>query len=177
MWVPGHCGILGNEKADKLARQGAAEPLLGPEPALGIPRCSAREAIKNWIECQHHTTWNNLPGHRYGKLFISGPCKKRDEGLLKLSRHQLRSVVAVFPGHAPVRKHLNIMGLFDGDPTCRFSGSDTETVHHIICCCEALARQRYKFFGKLFAEPKDISMASLKDLCLFVRGTGLMNLC
>jgi retron-type reverse transcriptase len=30
--------------------------LLGPEPALGIPRCSARGAIKNWIESQHRTT-------------------------------------------------------------------------------------------------------------------------
>jgi hypothetical protein len=25
-----------------------ALPLLGPEPALGIPRCSATEAMKNW---------------------------------------------------------------------------------------------------------------------------------
>jgi hypothetical protein len=50
-------------------------------------------------------------------------------------------------------------------------------VCRIICCCEALARQRCKYFGKLFAEPKYISMASLKDLCLFVRGTGLMDKC
>jgi hypothetical protein len=27
----------------------------------------------------------------------------------------------------------------------------------IICRCEALVRQRYKFFGKLFFEPKDKS--------------------
>jgi hypothetical protein len=58
-----------------------------------------------------------------------------------------------------------------------FCGSETETVHHIICRCKALACQHYTFFGKLFVEPKDISMGLLKDLCLFVRGTGLMNQC
>jgi hypothetical protein len=29
-------------------------------------------------------------------------------------------VVAFLTAHAPVRKSLNIMGLLDGDPTCRF---------------------------------------------------------
>ena len=52
-------------------------------------------------------------------------------------------VVAILTGHAPVRRHLYIMGLFDGDPVCRFCRMETETVQHIICCCEALARQRY----------------------------------
>jgi hypothetical protein len=31
-------------------------------------------------------------------------------------------------GHAPVRGHLHTMGLFDGDPTCRFCRKETETV-------------------------------------------------
>jgi hypothetical protein len=51
------------------------------------------------------------------------------------------------------------------------------SLYYMICCCEVLARQRYNVFGKLIAEPKDISTASVRDLCLFIRGTGLLNLC
>jgi len=97
------------------------------------------------------------------------------DDLLKLSRHQLKMVTASYTGHAPVRGYLCIVGLFDGDPVCRFCGTETETVQHIICCCEALAGQRYDVFGRLTVEPKDISTASVRDLCLFIRGAGLLN--
>jgi hypothetical protein len=85
-------------------------------------------------------------------------------------------VVAILTGHAPVRGHLYIVGLFYGDPTCRFCRKETETVQHVICCCEALAGQHCNVFGNLFVEPKDVSTASVRDLCLFIRGTGLLNL-
>jgi hypothetical protein len=68
------------------------------------------------------------------------------------------------------------LGLFDGDPTCRFCGKETETVQHITCCCEALARQLYNVFGNLFVEPEEISTASVRDLCLYIKGTGLLKL-
>jgi ribonuclease HI len=177
VWLPGHCGIPGNEEAGKLARQASAMPLLGPEPALRILRCSAREAIKNWTEYQHYSAWRDLPSHRHGKLFIGRPCTRKAEDLLKLSRQQLKMAVAVLTGHAAVRRHLHIMGLCYGDPTCRFCRMETETVQYIVCCCEVLARQRYNVFGKLLAEPKDISTASVRDLCVFIRGTGLLKLC
>jgi hypothetical protein len=85
-------------------------------------------------------------------------------------------VVATLTGHAPVRKHLHTVGLFNGDPTCRFCGKETETVQHIICCCEALARQRYNVFGSLKVVLTDIHTASVRDLCLLIRGTGLQIL-
>jgi len=85
-------------------------------------------------------------------------------------------VVVILTGHAHVRGHLYTMGLFDGDPTCRFCWQETETVQHIICCCEALACQRYNISGNPLVEPKDISTASVRDLCPFITGTGLLNL-
>jgi hypothetical protein len=139
--------------------------LVGPEPALGIPKCLIREAIKSWTEYQHLTTWKVMPGCRHGKLFIGGSCKKRTDDLLKLGRHQLKMAVAILTGHAAVRGHLRTMGLFN------------ETVQHITCSCEVLARQQHNIFGKPFVEPKDISTASLRDLCLFIRDTGILYLC
>jgi len=53
----------------------------------------------------------DLPGHRHGKLFIGRPCKKIADDLLKLSRHQLKVVVATLTEQAPVRGHLYSMGL------------------------------------------------------------------
>jgi hypothetical protein len=85
-------------------------------------------------------------------------------------------IVAVLTAHAAVRTHLHTMGLFEGDPTGKFCRKDTETVQHIVCCCEALAPQRNSIFRTLFVEPKDISTASARDLCLFMSDTGLLNL-
>jgi hypothetical protein len=137
--------------------------------------------IASIMRCPHAistnpiTTWILLTQFNCGRKrlegFIGRPCKKRADNLLKLSRPQLRVIVAILTGHAPVQKHLCVMGLFDGDPTCRFCRTEAETVQHIVCCCEALARQRYKVYGRLTADPKDISIASLRDLCLFIRGT------
>jgi hypothetical protein len=109
-----------------------------------------------------------VPGCRHGKLFIGRPYKKRADDLLKLGRHQLKMAFAILTGHAPVRGHLRIMGLFSRDQSCRFFKMETETVQHITCCCEALARQRYNIFGRPFFEPRDIRTASLRDLCLFI---------
>ena len=90
---------------------------------------------------------------------------------------EIRTTITKFDtGHDPVRGRLYTVGLFDGDPICRFCGMETETVQH-ICCCEALVRQRYNVFGRPTVEPKDISTASIRDLCLFIRGAGLLWLC
>jgi hypothetical protein len=168
------CQLIQN-KYVKSTESNSSTPL--SKEWFGIPKCSTREAIRSWTENQLHNTCRDLPGHRHGKLFIGRQCKKRADDLLKLGSHQLRMVVAVITGHATVRGNLYIVGLFEGDPTCRFCGKETETVQRIVCCCETLDRQRYSTFGTLFAETKDISTASVRNPCLYIRDTGLLNLC
>jgi hypothetical protein len=128
VWVPGHCGIRGNEEADELAREASATPITGFQPALGIPKCMAREAIRTWTMDQHHRIWRDVPGLKDGKLFISGPCGKRAEDLLRLRRHQLRTAMAILTGLAPVRTHLRALGLFEDDPACRFCRQEDDKV-------------------------------------------------
>jgi hypothetical protein len=85
----------------------SATPLLGPQPALGVPNCLTRETIKNWTETQHLRAWIDLPVLRHGKLFIGRPCKERAEDLLKLGRHQLKLAIVIYTGapvyHGPVQ--------------------------------------------------------------------------
>jgi hypothetical protein len=99
-------------------------PFLGPEPALGIPRCTLREAIKNWTEGQHTRAWIELPGLRHSKLFTGKPCKVTTDTLFKLNRGQLRMITAVYTEHAlvralvyywPVRRRSNLQMLRNGD--------------------------------------------------------------
>ena len=50
MWVPGHEDILGNERANELAKKGADTPFTGPEPVLGLPYSVVKRAIGYWME-------------------------------------------------------------------------------------------------------------------------------
>jgi hypothetical protein len=85
-------------------------------------------------------------------------------------------VVAILTGHASVRTHLRIMGLFEGDPVCRFCGQEAESVQHIICHCEVMAHQRFNVFGDSVVEPKVIWAGTVTDLCFFIGGISLLNL-
>jgi hypothetical protein len=46
-------GVDGNETSDQLARHDSSHPLIGPEPALGVPAEVARVVIRGWKSRKH----------------------------------------------------------------------------------------------------------------------------
>ena len=58
----GHEGILGNERADELAKRGASTPFTGPEPVLGLPYSVVKRAIGDCMERKHRMleVWQRL---------------------------------------------------------------------------------------------------------------------
>ena len=64
MWVTGHKGVKGNERAEELAKTGSAKPLNGLEPAVGIASCQVKMQIKKCVIDQHHTRYVTSTGMR-----------------------------------------------------------------------------------------------------------------
>jgi Ribonuclease HI len=59
VWVPGHEGILGNERAYELGKKGADTSFTGPKPVLGLLYSMVKRAIGDWMERRHIDCWKS----------------------------------------------------------------------------------------------------------------------
>jgi ribonuclease HI len=48
-WVPGHCGIIGNEEADGLEGVGSKSNFCGPDSCLTVPKSLMICVTKGWL--------------------------------------------------------------------------------------------------------------------------------
>ena len=153
-WVPGHCGIEGNEHADNLARQGSARQFIGPEPFLGTSTCAIKGELKKWEMQELATLWQQSQGCRQAKQFIL-PNLTVARKLLLLPRSELRIITGLLTGHCPALYHLKNIGKVTSD-VCRFCNSEQESSAHLLCFCGALAPPRRNFFGSFLLTPYQV---------------------
>ncbi|MEL7520088.1 MAG: reverse transcriptase domain-containing protein, partial [Cyanobacteria bacterium J06553_1] len=109
-WVPGHFDVMGNERADLLAREGSNRPPYGPEPLVPIPYSSLKRIVGAWIRTEHNKVWSGGTVGLSTKAVLPATDANLTKTLLTLSRKDLRVVVHSLTQHNSLRYHLHRIG-------------------------------------------------------------------
>lgn len=166
-WVPGHCGIDGNERADTLARLGSCHQFTGPEPFCGVSASALKMELKAWESLKVAENWNHTSIARQAKRFIT-PNAFMTRKLLDLSKKDLSIYTGLITGHCPSRYHLKLIGKLQDD-VCRLCGLEKEDPEHLLCRCPAIFNKRIRFFDKGLIEPIEVWRTTPSTAVQFIR--------
>ncbi|KAK7092453.1 hypothetical protein V1264_008193 [Littorina saxatilis] len=113
-WIPAHCGIPGNERADELAKEGAVED----QPENSVSFSEQKTIIKALMR----------------------PRTNRDD-YHTLSREQQVNLIRLRTGHNRLNAHMNRKFKLAPSPTCA-CGQEDQTAEHILQRCPLLDEER-----------------------------------
>ena len=113
-WIPAHCGIKGNEKADELAKQGAQED----QPDNSVSYSEKKSLIRSL--------------HR--------PHQERDDYHLLSREHQV-ILMRLRTGHNRLNAHMNRKLKLAPTPSCP-CGQEEQDTDHILQRCPLLQKER-----------------------------------
>ena len=121
-WIPAHCQIAGNEKADKLAKTGGRLPQSNHPSSYNESKTLIKASWKKARHAKH-------PTYSYTK-----------DGMHQLPRNAQRAIFRLRTGHVSLRAHLFRIGKAES-PACP-CGYKEQTVEHILQHCPALETYR-----------------------------------
>ena len=152
-WIPAHCGLEGNERADTLAKQGSKKEQFEH-------RISYSEA-KAIIKSTYNKAWNEQ--------------RRLPDNISSLNRLGQSIIFRLRTGHCRLRAHLYRINISD-TPDCQ-CGTAQQTPEHILQECPLLTQQRNHIWPlpesietKLYGSGEDlkrtVQFASSADLSI-----------
>ena len=121
-WVPAHIGLSGNERADRLAKEGSR--LIQPTPP------ATYEETKTLLRGSFRRGWANL-NHGY---------QAQTDPIRTLERKHQTLIFRMRTGHCGLRTHLKRIGA-TATATCQCGEAD-QTSAHILQDCPLFDEQR-----------------------------------
>lgn len=128
LWVPSHCNISGNEKADRLADLGTKEPQ--QEVPISEKIVKARIRRKKW-DATHDRVKRIYKERRRPKWEV----EKRWPRKVRTTYNRLRT------GHAKQLAYYRYLIEKEDSPEC-LCGEGEETTEHLLCQCKLMQPTR-----------------------------------
>lgn len=151
-WIPGHCNITGNERADKEAK---AAVELAAISSQEIPVSDVKTYIKKKMREKVKRDWTNFLNDRgeHPKLKEICPEVRGTPLNIGLSRVDTMKLVRLRIGHTRVTHAYRLTG--EDMPWC-IECETAMTVKHILLECGNCARERYNYY-----DPREVSLKEL----------------
>ena len=131
LWIPSHCGIRGNERADALAEEGTHLDQSSTPVSHSIIK--AKIKARKW-EVSHKRAKTMYGERRKPKFEEEKSWPKKVRTLFS----KLRT------GHSTELKRYRFLIEKEDDPICNLCEQDEETIEHILCECPALEEERVR---------------------------------
>ena len=129
LWIPSHCNVAGNEKADELAKRGS-------------------EMNQDGIPVTHAIVKAKIKGRKWEVTHdrAMATFKDRREPRIEVEMKWPRKVRTLFArlrtGHAKELAYYRYLIESGDDAICEECGEEEETIEHVLCRCVALEEER-----------------------------------
>ena len=124
-WIPSHCGVRGNEEADRLSKAGSR--MNQTEHPVSFPE------VKSILKNCFHAQWKNRMG-----------ANTEDDDIERLTRAQQVVIFRLRTGHCRLLAHLCRLRISHTDECpC---GTGTQTPEHVLQTCPTFSDLREKFW-------------------------------
>ena len=137
-WIPSHCDIPGNERADTLAKKGASQL----QPEKPVSQATAKQIIKSNSKTEWHKSWAQSDKGRV--MFQYVPKPNRNDPINFLKRKEQVAIFRLRTNHIQLNAHLSRITA-NHPPACTLCGYIEETVQHFLFDCPTLQDLRKEF--------------------------------